>query len=86
MSQDGIAVMDGSKCIMSLRDIHPFLSAKYDIMKHPKYKYLSDYDKKNTFDPEKYLARIRRSTTVLKPEDTFTIVEIGGNTKNPAIV
>lgn len=77
MSRDEIAVMDGGKCILSLRGVRPFLSSKYDITQHPKYKYLSDHDKKNTFDPEKYLSRIRRSTAVLKPEDVFTVVETG---------
>ena len=44
MSQDKIAVMDGAKCILQLRGVRPFLSNKYDITKHPKYRQLSDYD------------------------------------------
>ena len=44
MSQDEIAVMDGAKCILQLRGVRPFLSNKYDITKHPKYRQLSDYD------------------------------------------
>ncbi len=44
MSQDEIAVMDGAKCILQLRGVRPFLSNKYDITKHPKYRKLSDYD------------------------------------------
>jgi type IV secretion system protein VirD4 len=44
MSQDELAVMDGGKCILQLRGVRPFLSDKYDITKHPNYKYLSDYD------------------------------------------
>ena len=55
MSRDELAVMDGSKCILQLRGVRPFLSDKYDITKHPRYKELSDYDKKNEFDIEKYL-------------------------------
>ena len=55
MSQDEIAVMDGGKCIMQVRGVRPFFSEKYDITKHKQYKYLSDYDSKNTFDIEKYL-------------------------------
>ena len=47
MTQDEIAVMDGGKCILQLRGVRPFLSDKYDITKHPNYKYLSDFDKKN---------------------------------------
>ena len=46
MSQDEIAVMDGGKCILQLRGVRPFFSDKYDITRHPKYKYLSDYDRK----------------------------------------
>ena len=57
MSQDELAVMDGGKCILQLRGVRPFLSDKFDITRHPNYKYLSDYDKKNTFDIEKYLKR-----------------------------
>ena len=56
MSQDELAVMDGSKCILQVRGVRPFFSDKYDITKHPNYQYLSDYDKKNTFDIEKYLS------------------------------
>ena len=46
MTEDEIAVMDGGKCILQLRGVRPFFSDKYDITKHPNYKYLSDYDKK----------------------------------------
>ena len=55
MSQDEIAVMDGSKCIMQLRGVRPFFSDKFDITKHKQYPLLSDYDKKNEFDIEKYV-------------------------------
>ena len=48
--------MDGGKCILQLRGVRPFFSDKYDITKHPKYKYLSDFDKKNAFDIEKFLS------------------------------
>ena len=57
MSPDEIAVMDGGKCILQLRGVRPFLSDKFDITKHKQYKKLSDYDRKNTFDIEKYLER-----------------------------
>ena len=46
MSKDEISVMDGSKCILQLRGVRPFLSDKYDITQHPNYKYTSDFDKK----------------------------------------
>lgn len=55
MSRDELAVMDGNKCILQLRGVRPFFSDKYDITKHKRYKELSDYDKKNAFDIEKYL-------------------------------
>ena len=64
MTEDEIAVMDGGKCILQLRGVRPFFSDKYDITKHPNYKYLSDYDKKNTFDMEKHL---RRRPALVKP-------------------
>ena len=69
MSQDEIAVMDGAKCILQLRGVRPFLSNKYDITKHPKYRQLSDYDKRNAFDIEKY----RQHKLVVKPDDTFDL-------------
>ena len=56
MSMDEIAVMDGGKCLLQIRGVRPFLSKKYDITKHPNYKYLSDYDQKNAFDIEKSLS------------------------------
>ena len=54
MSEDEIAVMKGKKCILQLKGCRPFLSDKFDITKHPNYKYLSDFDKKNAFDIQKY--------------------------------
>ena len=75
MSQDEIAVMDGGKCILQLRGVRPFFSDKYDITKHPKYKYLSDYDKKNTFDIEKFL-KWQRRPVIIKPDTVFDYYEI----------
>ena len=75
MSQDEIAVMDGGKCILQLRGVRPFFSDKYDITRHPKYKYLSDYDKKNTFDIEKFLKRQRRPV-IIRPDTVFDYYEI----------
>ena len=73
MSQDELAVMDGGKCILQLRGVRPFLSNKYDITKHPQYKYLSDYDKRNAFDIEKYRSR----KLVIKPEEKFDLYDVG---------
>lgn len=72
MSMDELAVMDGGKCILQLRGIRPFLSEKYDITKHPNYKYLSDFDKRNTFDIEKYLS----TNLKLKPDEVYDVYEI----------
>lgn len=72
MSQDEIAVMDGGKCILQVRGVRPFFSNKYDICKHKNYKYLSDYDKKNTFDNEKYLS----TNLILKPEDEVELYQM----------
>ena len=57
MSQDGITVMDGGKCIYQLRGVRPFLSDKFDITKHKNYKLLEDFNKKNAFDIEEYIKR-----------------------------
>ena len=73
MSQDEIAVMDGGKCILQLRGVRPFFSDKFDITKHPKYKYLSDADPKNAFDIEKH---IKRRPIVVKPDEVFDYYEI----------
>lgn len=56
MSMDEIAVMDGGKCLLQIRGVRPFLSKKYDVTKHPNYKYLSDYDPKNAFNIEEFLS------------------------------
>ena len=73
MTQDEIAVMDGGKCILQLRGVRPFLSDKYDITKHPNYKYLSDFDKRNAFDVERYMST---RPAIVKPDEAFDIYEI----------
>ena len=75
MTQDEIAVMDGGKCILQVRGVRPFFSDKFDITKHPKYKYLSDADPKNAFDMEKH---IKRRPAIVKPEEEFDYYEIDG--------
>lgn len=72
MSMDELAVMDGGRCILQLRGVRPFLSDKYDITQHPKYKYLSDFDKRNTFDIEKYLSTKLKP----KPDEVYDVYEI----------
>lgn len=74
MSRDELKVMDGGKCILEIRGARPFYSDKFDITKHKNYKMLSDYNKKNTFDIEKYLKR--RDKVKLKEEMRVKVVEI----------
>ena len=73
MTQDEIATMDGSKCILQVRGVRPFISDKFDITAHPNYKYLSDFDKKNTFDPEKEL---KRRPAIVGQNEVFDYYEI----------
>jgi len=73
MSMDELSVMDGSKCILQLRGVRPFLSNKYDLTKHPKYSLTSDADEKNLFSIEKYLSRRLR----IKSTDTVEVYDCG---------
>jgi type IV secretion system protein VirD4 len=73
MTQDELAVMDGGKCIFMLRGVRPFLSDKYDLTRHPNYRYTADADPKNVFDMERYMKKQR---AVVKPTDTFDVYEI----------
>lgn len=72
MSVDDLATLDGGKCILQIRGLRPFLSDKYDITKHPNYKYLSDADSKNTFDIEKYMFHRLK----LKANEEYDVYEI----------
>ena len=72
MSVDDLATLDGNKCILQVRGLRPFLSDKYDITKHPNYKYLSDADPKNTFDVEMYMSRRLK----LRADEEYDVYEI----------
>ena len=72
MSRDELAVMDGNKCILQLRGVRPFLSNKYDITKHKRYKELSDANKRNAFDVEKYLEH----KLVFSQDTEFEVYEV----------
>lgn len=72
MTPDEIAVMDGGKCILQVQGVRPFFSEKFDITKHPQYKYLADADPKNTFDVAKFLKRRLR----VRPEDVFEVFQM----------
>ena len=73
MSQDELSVMDGGKCILQLRGVRPFLSDKYDITKHPRYKMLSDDNKNNAFDMEKYM---KHRKPILAKDEVFDYYKI----------
>ena len=72
MSRDELAVMDGNKCILQLRGVRPFFSNKYDITKHKRYKELSDANKRNAFDVEKYLEH----KLVFSQDTEFEVYEV----------
>ena len=69
--------VDGGKCIFMLRGVRPFLSDKYDLTRHPNYRYTADADPKNVFDMERYMKKQR---AVVKPTDTFDVYEIDATT------
>ena len=70
---DELAVLDGGKCILQLRGVRPFLSDKYDITRHPNYKYLSDANPRNAFDIEKYLS----TRLVPKADEVYEVIDVG---------
>ena len=77
MSEDEIAIMDGGRCILQLRGVRPFFSEKFDITKHPHYKYLADADKKNTFDVDRFLSTLRwKRQQVVAQDESFDLYEI----------
>ena len=80
MAQDEIAVMDGGKCILQLRGVRPFFSDKFDITKHPRYQYLSDADKRNVFDVERYM---KRKPAIVKPDEPFDMYELNASDLEP---
>ena len=77
---DELAVLDGGKCILQLRGVRPFLSDKYDITKHPNYKYLSDADKRNEFDIERFLSRRLKT----KQDEVYDVYDIDASLWTPA--
>ena len=77
---DELAVLDGGKCILQLRGVRPFMSNKYDITKHPNYKYLSDADDRNYFDVEKYLSTRLKT----KPDDVYEVFEVNESDVSPS--
>ena len=72
MTMDELAVMDGSKCIVQVRGVRPFLSDKYDLTQHPNYKLTADYDKRNYFDVVKFL----NHNLILKADDEYQVIDV----------
>lgn len=72
MTMDELAVMDGSKCIVQVRGVRPFLSDKYDLTQHPNYKLTADYDKRNYFDVVKFLSH----NLILKADDEYQVIDV----------
>jgi type IV secretion system protein VirD4 len=72
MTMDELTTMDGNKCILQLRGLRPFLSHKYDLKKHPNYRFTAEADKKNTFDVAKLINRRMK----LKPDEEYTTYEV----------
>ena len=71
MSVDELSVMDGSKCVLQLRGVRPFLSDKYDITKHKNYRFLSDANPKNAFDIGKFVSKRLK----VDPDEDYLLVE-----------
>lgn len=69
---DELAVLDGSKCILQLRGVRPFLSNKFDITQHKNYRYLSDTNPKNEFDIEKFLSHRLKP----KQDEAYNVFEV----------
>ena len=80
MSQDELAVMDGGKCILQLRGVRPVLSDKYDITKHPNFKYTADADPRNAFDIEQFLS----TRLKLKSNEVYDVYEVDTTDNAPA--
>ena len=83
LSRDELAVLDGGRCILQLRGVRPFFSEKFDITKHPHYKYLTDANKKNTFDVDRFLSTLRRKRQqVVAQDESFDLYEVDLSDEN----
>ncbi len=71
MTVDEITTMPGDKCVLQLRGLRPFYSPKYDLKRHPNYKYTAEADKRNAFDPARLVNRRMR----LNPDEIYTVYE-----------
>ena len=75
MTRDELAVLDGEECILLIRGVRPFKSRKYDLEKHPRYRLLSDYDKRNAFDVARYLKH-NLDLEKRDPEEEVTVMHM----------
>ncbi len=83
MTMDELTTMPGDKCILQLRGLRPFFSPKYDLKRHPNYRYTAEYDsKRNAFHLERLLTRRMR----LKPEDEYTVYEVDASDEDADIL
>ena len=80
MTVDELSVMDGGKCILQLRGVRPFLSDKYDITRHPYYKYLSDADPRNAFSVERFLS----ARLTLTENETYEVFHVDVSDQLPS--
>lgn len=65
MTFDEISVMENDMCILQIRGLRPFFSKKVNIVKHKRYKLLSDYDKKNRYDVTKELNKVKNLEKII---------------------
>ena len=72
-SVDELAVMPSSRCILQVQGVRPFYSRKYDLTRHPMYKYIADANPKYALDVKAYLAHRLK----VKPEDQFEVYDLG---------
>lgn len=74
-SSDELELLENDKCIVKIRGVRPFLSKKYDITHHPRYKRLSDYNPKNKLDLGEYVNGIKKAH-IRKEDGSEEIVTI----------
>ena len=79
MTIDELTTMDGNKCILQLRGLRPFLSPKYDLRKHPNFKYTAEADKRNAFDA----AGLVSTKLKVRPDDLFTVYQAAESDESP---
>lgn len=82
MTMDELTTMPGNKCILQLRGLRPFLSPKYDLKKHPNYRFTAEADKRNAFDASKL---VNRRMKKLNPNEQYTLYEVSADEESPGV-